>query len=205
MVVGDRLGDVLHQHGLAGARRRDDQRALAFALRRDQVDHPGRLVLDRRILGVEVEALVRIQRRQVVEVGAVADRVGIVVIDGDDLGQREVALAILGRADFAFDRIAGAQARAADLVGRDVDVVGAGEVVRLGAAQEAETVLQHFDRALADDFFAVFGDFLEDREHQILAAHRRRAFDLVFLGHLDQLGRRPFLEFFQMHGGIPII
>ena len=46
MVVGDRLGDVLQQHGLAGARRRDDQRALALALRRDDVDDPRRLVLD---------------------------------------------------------------------------------------------------------------------------------------------------------------
>src|SRR3546814_1154174 len=37
MIVGDRLGDVLEQHGLAGARRRDDQRALALALRADEV------------------------------------------------------------------------------------------------------------------------------------------------------------------------
>jgi hypothetical protein len=53
MVVGDGLGDVLQQHGLAGARRRDDQRALALALRADQVDHARRLVLDRRIERVE--------------------------------------------------------------------------------------------------------------------------------------------------------
>ena len=78
---------------------------------------------------------------------AVADRVGIVEIDADELGQREIALAVLGRADLAFDRVAGAQAPFADLVGRDVDVVGPGEIVRLGAAQEAEAVLQHLDRA----------------------------------------------------------
>ena len=40
MVGGDRLRDVLQQHRLAGARRRDDQRALAFADRRDDVDDP---------------------------------------------------------------------------------------------------------------------------------------------------------------------
>jgi hypothetical protein len=38
-VIGrDRVRDVLQQHGLAGARRRDDERALAFADRRDDVD-----------------------------------------------------------------------------------------------------------------------------------------------------------------------
>src|SRR3546814_17666038 len=38
MVVGDRLGDVLEHHRLADARRRDDQRALALALRADDID-----------------------------------------------------------------------------------------------------------------------------------------------------------------------
>ena len=86
MVVGDRLGDVLEQHGLAGARRRDDQRALALALRRDDVDHPRRLVLDRRIGAVEGQLLVGIERREIVEIDAVADRVGIVEIDLRDAG-----------------------------------------------------------------------------------------------------------------------
>src|SRR5690606_7624027 len=159
----------------------------------------------RRIGGVEVEPLVGIERSQVVEVGAVADRIGIVVIDRADLGQREVPLAVLRRADLALDRVAGPQAPFADLVGGDVDVVGAGEIVRFGAAEEAEAVLQHLDRALADDFLAVLGHFLENREHQVLPAHRRRAFDLILLGHGDQLGRRPFLQFFQMHLGSPVL
>src|SRR3546814_4471240 len=59
VVVGDRFGDVLQQHRLAGARRCDDQRALALALRADEVDHARRLVLDRRIDGIERELLVR--------------------------------------------------------------------------------------------------------------------------------------------------
>ena len=177
MIVGDRLGDVLQQHGLAGARRRDDQRALALALRRDDVDHPRRLVLDRRIERVERQLLVRIERRQIVEIDAVADDVGIVEIDADQLGQREIALAVLGRADLAFDRVAGAQAEFADLVGRDIDVVGAGEIIGLGRAQEAEAVRQHLDRALAHDLLAILGLDLEDREHQVLLAQRRGALD----------------------------
>ena len=38
MVVRDRLRDVLQHHRLAGFRRRDDQSALAFADRRDQIE-----------------------------------------------------------------------------------------------------------------------------------------------------------------------
>src|SRR3546814_18667159 len=51
MVVGDRLGDILQQHGLTRTRRRDDQRALALALRADEVDDARRLVLDGRVDG----------------------------------------------------------------------------------------------------------------------------------------------------------
>src|SRR3546814_9049333 len=94
MIVGDRLGDVLEQHGLAGARRRDDQRALALALRADEVDHPRRLVLHRRVERVERELLVRIERGKIVEIDAVADDFGIVEIDRRKLGQREIALAV---------------------------------------------------------------------------------------------------------------
>ena len=125
-------GDVLEHHRLADARRRDDQRALALALRRDDVDHPRRLVLDRRIVRVERQLALGIERREIVEIDAVADHVGIVEIDRDQPGQREIALAVLGPADLAFDRVAGAQAELPDLVGRDVDVVGAGEIIGLG-------------------------------------------------------------------------
>ena len=141
MVVGDRPGDVLEEHRLAGARRRDDQGALALALRRDDVDHPRRLVLDRRVGAVEGQLLVGIERRQIVEIDAVADGVGIVEIDLGDADEREIALAVLGAADLALDRVAGPQAELADLVGRDIDVVGAGEIIGLGRAQEAEAVL----------------------------------------------------------------
>src|SRR3546814_3023821 len=53
MIVGDGLGHVLQQHGLTGARRCDDQGALALALRADEIDHTGRLVLNRGVKAVE--------------------------------------------------------------------------------------------------------------------------------------------------------
>ena len=201
MVVGDRPGDVLEQHGLADARRRDDQRALALALRRDDVDHPRRLVLDGRIGAIEGQLLVRIERGEIVEIDPVADGVGIVEIDLGDADEAEIALALLGAANLAFDRVAGPEAELADLVGRDVDVVGAGQIVGIGRAQEAEAVLQHLDRALAHDLVAAVGADLEDREHQLLLAQGRRAFDAELLGHRHQLGGGFLLEVVQMHFG----
>ena len=158
MVGGDGVRDVLQQHGLAGARRRHDQRALALADRRDDVDDARRQILLGRILVLHLQPLVGIERRQVVEVDLVAGLLGVLEIDGVDLEQREIALALLRAADLAVDGVAGAQAEAADLRGRDVDVVGAGQVVRLRRAQEAEAVGQHLDDAFADDV-----DFLAAR------------------------------------------
>ncbi len=42
MIGGDRVRDVLHQHGLAALGARDQQAALALADRRNDVDQPAR-------------------------------------------------------------------------------------------------------------------------------------------------------------------
>jgi hypothetical protein len=65
----------------------------------------------------------------------------VVEIDRVDLQQREIALTVLWRADLPLDGVAGAQAEAAHLAGTDINVVGAGQVIGLRRAQEAETVL----------------------------------------------------------------
>ena len=165
-----------------------------------RVDHAGRLVLDRRVERIEAQLFVRIERGQVVEIDPVADRFGIVVVDADQLGDREIAFAILGRADLALDRVAGAQAPFADLVGRNVDIVRPGEVVRLGAAQEAEAVGQHFQHAVAEHLLAGLGALLHDREHQLLLAQARDVLDLQGFAHLDQLRDVLGFQFGQVHG-----
>ena len=205
MVGGNRGGDVLQHHRLAGARRRHDQRALALADRRDQVDHPGRVVLGRtlghrlEILHLHLQPLVGIQRRQVVEVDAVAHRLGRLEIDRVDLQQREIALAVLGRADLALDRVAGAQAEPAHLARADIDVIRAGQVVGLRAAQEAEAVGQDFQRAFAVDRLVVVGEVFQDREHHVLLAQGRGVLDLEGFGEAQQVGRGFGLEFGKMH------
>ena len=41
VVLADGVGDALHEHGLAGAGRRDDERALALADGNEEVEHAG--------------------------------------------------------------------------------------------------------------------------------------------------------------------
>jgi len=167
VVIGNRLGDVLQQHGFTRARRGDDQRALPLALRRDNVNHPRALVLDRRVEAVERQLLFGVKRGEVVEIGAQAHCIGIIEIDLGKAGERKIALPIARRADFAFDSVTGAQAPFAHLIGRDVNIIRPGEVIGFGRAQEAETVLQHLDRADPHDLVVIFlilGQFAQDAE-----------------------------------------
>ena len=206
MIAGDRMRDVLQQHGLAGARRRHDQGALALADRRDDVDDAGGEILLGRIAELHLQPLVGIERGQVVEVDLVAGLLGLFEIDRVDLEKGEIALAVFRGADVAVDGVAGAQAEAADLRGRDVDVVGAGQVVRFRRAQEAEAVGEHFDHAFADDVDFLRGELLQDREHQLLLAHGRGVLDLMFFSKGEELGRilgLEVLEFHFPHTGMP--
>jgi len=93
---------------------------------------------------------------------------GRLEVDLRHLQQREVALAFLGRADAAGDGIAGAQIEAPDLAGRDVDVIRAGEIGGVLGAQEAITILQDFQDAVAIDLIAVLGNCLEHAKNHIL-------------------------------------
>src|ERR1700742_2929269 len=126
MVGGDRGGDVLQQHGLAGFRRRDDQSTLALADGRYQIDGARGQVLGGSVAALELEALGRMERRQVLEQHLAARALGAVEIDLSDLQERKVTLTVLRRTDQAGDRIAGAQIEAPDLAWAYVDVVGPG-------------------------------------------------------------------------------
>src|SRR6202030_3230083 len=92
------------------------------------------------VIVFELDALLGIERRQVVEENLVAGLFGLLVIDRFDLEQREITLAFLRRANQAGDDIASAQIELTNLARRDIDVVGAGQIVVVGSAQEAKTV-----------------------------------------------------------------
>ena len=112
---------------------------------------------------------------------------GRLEIDFIDLDQREIALAILGRADFAVHRIARAQRKAPDLGGGDVDIFRAGQVIGFRVAQKAETVGQNFQRAVAMDRLVVLRERLEDREHHVLLAQLGRVLDLQLLSEVEKI------------------
>ena len=65
---------------------------------------------------------------------------------------------------------------------------GPGEVRGVGRAQEAEAVLQHFERAVAEDRLALLRLVLEEREDELLLAQAVGAFELVGDRHVDELG-----------------
>src|SRR5262249_60486814 len=102
------------------------------------------------------------------------------------LEQREIALAFLRASNLALDGVARAQTEAPDLRWRNVDVVGAWQVVCLRRAQEAEAILQHFDDTLADDFDLLRCELLENREHQLLLAHRGGILDPALFCHAER-------------------
>ena len=139
-------------------------------------------------VALELELLLREERRQVLEHDLVLALLGREAVDLVDLDQREVALAVLRHPDLAFDHVAGVQVEAAHLARREVDVVGRRHVARFGRAQEAEAVGQDLEDAVAEDLLAVLGALLHDREHQLLLAHAGDVLDLQRLAHLDELG-----------------
>ena len=133
-------------------------------------------------VGLQDEPLVGVQRRQVVEDDLLGEQVGVLVVDRLDAQQGEVALVLLRRADLPGDDGAGLQAEAADLARRDVDVVGAGQVVVVGAAEEAEAVGQDFERPLAEHQAVLLHPLLEDLEDQVLLLQAGVLGDVLVLG-----------------------
>src|SRR5262249_43218903 len=124
-----------------------------------------------------------------------------------DLEQGEVAFAFLRAADMAFDGVTGAKAKAADLRGRDVDVVRTGQVVRVGRTEKAEAVGENLHDAFADNVGFRNGKLLENGEQQLLLAHGAGIFDPVLFRERDELGRRfrfEVLKFDFPHGGRPV-
>ena len=199
MVGRDGMRNVLQHHGLTRFGRRHQQRALAAADRGNHVDDAAGDVLLGLDVAFEDERLVRVQRRQVLEHDAVLDRFGRLRVDLVDLHQREVALAVLRGADFAFDRVTGVQIETADLRRADVDVIRAGQIRRFRRAQKTEAVGQHFKRAVTENRFPLFRLLFQDGKHQLLFAHALGVINLQLSRHFQQLGHVQGFQFCQMH------
>ncbi len=190
VVGGDRIGDRLQHHGLAGARRRHQETALALAEGRHEIHDPRGHIVGH----LEPDPVLGIQRRQVVEVDLLHGHLWRLEVDRLDLDQSEVALTLLGRSDLPRDRVTGVEVEAADLRRRDVNVVRAREVVVLRRPEKAEALRQNLEYALTEDQPLRLGLVLEDAEDQILAAHPGRVLDPEALGRRAQLADAHLLE-----------
>ena len=192
MIGGDGVGHRLQHHGFAGTRRGHDQTALALADRAEQIENTAGKVLFGRL---HFQPALRIERSKIVEKDFIPRYLGILEVNGLHLNQREVALAVLGRTHLSGDGIAGAQVEFANLRGRDIDIVGAGQVVVFGRAQEAEAIRQAFQDAFAKDEAVFLGLRTQDLEDQLLFAHSAGAGDGQVLGDFGQIGDVFVLQF----------
>ena len=78
VIFCDRVGDVMEQCRFAGARRRDDQTALAHAERRHQVHDAGGVTIGH---GLKFDPLVGIDRRKFLERSQTLIFRGILAVD----------------------------------------------------------------------------------------------------------------------------
>ena len=88
------------------------ERPLPKAQGRDQVHHPR---LDRFRIGFQVDPPVRMQRRQVLELGQVVQRLGVTSVHLLHAEQGEIRLGLLGGPDQAADDLTLPQTEAPDL------------------------------------------------------------------------------------------
>ena len=149
--------------------------------------------------GFHLDALLRVERREVVEEDLVARFFGRLEVDGFDLDEREILFAFVRRAHVAADGVAGLEVEFADLRGRDVDVVGAGQVVVIGGAEEAVAVREDFEDALGEDVAFFFALRLEDFEDEVLLAEAAGAGDFESARDAAELGNVFFFQFCDGH------
>ena len=199
VIGGDGMRNGLHQNRLTCLGAGDDQAALTFADRSDDVNQSSRYVFFAAHIAFQTQRLGREKRREIFKEHAVLELFGRKAVHRIDFDECKVAFVVFGCTDFAFDRVAGVQVEAADLRGRNIDVVGARKVARVGAAQKAETIGQNFERAVAENLFALFGTLFENCEHEFLLAHALRIVDLKFGSHLKQLADVQCFELREMH------
>ena len=174
MIDRDAVGDRLEQHRLAGLGRADDQAALTASHRRDEVDDAaGQLS---RVVGLEVEALVREDRGEILEVGPRSGFVAADPVDEVDAGQAVVLFALLRRPHRANHVVPGAQAGAPDQALRDVHVGRRGEQ-RL-AAQESIGVVDDFEHSAREYVALGLGLRLQNAQHDVLLLQARQSGDV---------------------------
>ncbi len=172
-----RLGDILQQHRFTRPGWRHDQRPLAFAQWCNKVDDPTGIVLFRRIIHFHEQALVGIQRRQIVKMNFVANLFRFLEVDRVHLEQCKIPLTVFRAADITFHSIAGLQSELADLAGTHINIIRPGQIIGIWRSQEAEPVGHHFHHAFTNDVDITCGQAFQNCKHQFLLAQHTGIFN----------------------------
>ena len=178
VVGGNCVRNVLHHDGLAALWRCNQQRPLAFANRRNDVNHPSGDVFFTFGITFQTHLFFGEQRRQVFKHDFVLIAFGRATVYFVELVQCKVAFTVFGCAHFAFNHVARVQIETAHLAGADVDVIGAGRVAGVRAAQKAKAIGQNFQDAVGNDLLSGTGALFNDCKHQLLLAHAAGVFNL---------------------------
>src|SRR5262249_39549320 len=118
----------------------------------------------------------------------------VAVIDRFNAEEGEISLVFLGWPDLTRNHRARAQAKPANLAWRNIDVVGAGEIVVIRTAQESEAVRQNFQRALAEHESVLLHPLLKDLKNEILFLQAGVIDQSFVLSHLEELRHAHLLQ-----------
>ena len=90
------MGDILEQNSFTSARRSNNKRPLAFPDGSDEINDARGPILDCWIFDFHFQALIRIERRQVVKGNLVTGLLRIFKVDLGDVSKGEIALVVFG-------------------------------------------------------------------------------------------------------------
>src|SRR5262249_16867394 len=144
----------------------------------------------RRAVVFELQLPGGVQRGEVVEEDSLPElrRLRIDEVGGFHFLQREEALPFPRLPNRSGDRVSLPQVEASNLRWGNVDVVRAGLVVGVGAAQKAKAVRKQLQNPFRVDLEPLVGNSGKDCKNQVLLLEALSALDVQVVRHLGQLG-----------------
>ena len=120
---------------------------------------------------------------------------GLIAVDGIEADKCEITLVVFRHTHAAFDGVTGVQIEAADLRGRNINIVRAGKVRSICAAQETEAVGQDFECAGTGKADILLHHLADDGKNEVLFAETVGVFNAMFFCHFQEFGNVEGLEF----------
>ena len=192
MVLRDGVRHLLQKDRLADARRRDDETALPEADWRKEIDHAHREFARRRL---KDDAARGECRHEVFEVDDSRRLAGRLAVHRHDVAEREEPVLVARVADRAYDGVARTERVATNLLLGDEHVFGAGEEVRLRAAEEAVALLHNLQAAGGHHGAAAVEIAADRTEDDFVALHRAEVLGVRVRPHLrDDLAVVPGMD-----------